>query len=64
MEMCVFSMDPIYKAIQIINFSLKVGSFSFECIIILLIYFTNCQKALLQVNEKVLAKSTELKVLD
>ena len=25
--------------------SLKVGSFSFECIMILLIYFINCQKA-------------------
>ena len=27
-------------------FFLKIGSFSFECIIILLIYFINCQKAL------------------
>ena len=27
-------------------YTLKVGSFSFECIIILLIYFINCQKAL------------------
>ena len=28
------------------NFPLKVGSFNFECIILLLIYFINCQKAL------------------
>ena len=35
--------------LEINNFKgtdLKVGSFSFECIMILLIYFINCPKAL------------------
>ena len=37
-----------------VSFShLKVGSWSFECIIILLIYFLNCRRALLQVNKSV-----------
>ena len=37
---------------QIYVFSLKVSSYSFECIIVLLIYFANCQNALcLQGNE-------------
>ena len=41
---------------------LKVGSFSFEYILILLIYFRNCQKQFLQGNENVIANNTELKV--
>ena len=42
--------------------SLKVGSWSFKGIIILLIYFLNCQKALRKKNISV--KSIKLKVLD
>ena len=46
------------------TFNLKVGSWSFEGIIILQIYFLICRKALLQRNKQVSAKSKELKVLD
>ena len=43
---------------------LKIGSWSFECIIILLIYFLNCWKALFKSQKVSFNKSTELKVLD
>ena len=58
-QMTFFRMPFVYRilfyiciAYHMIRFSglsdetLKVGSFSFECIMILLIYFINCQKVL------------------
>ena len=47
---------------------LKVGSFSFECIIILLIYFIDCQKApftrkLVSFSKKYRVKSVRLAVM-
>ena len=49
-----------YSSISFVDWAelLKVGSFSFECIIILLIYFINFRKHFLQGNDYVLAKST------
>ena len=43
---------------------LKVGSWSFEGIIILLIYFLNYWKALFTRNKSVSVKSIELNILD
>ena len=40
-------LQGCYKAISVLSIAyLKVGFFSFDCVIILLIYFINCQRAL------------------
>ena len=43
---------------------LKVGSWSFEGITSLLIYFRNCRKALFTKNQQVSVKGIKLKVSD
>ena len=48
----------------VIGGALKVSSWSFEGIILLLIYFLNCRKALFTKNKQVSVKSIELNVLD
>ena len=52
----VVPVDKIQLAVKlkIKKIVLKVGSFSFACIIILLVYFLNCRKALFTRRVKVL----------
>ena len=51
--------SKIHATLKVFWWLLKVGSWSFECVIILLTYFLNVGKHFLQVNKYISVKSTE-----
>ena len=53
-----------WQTAMVVSELLKIGSWSFEGIIILLICFLNSRKALLQRNKHVSIKGMEFKVLN
>ena len=46
-------MNPAPRKTIFLSYILKVGSGSFEGIIVLIIYFLNCRKALFKKNKQV-----------